>query len=149
MSNFVSQINTAIETTVKNVLGSSYQKLDYVFDISLNNFRANVLAYGVRPLSSNTSLSITQNYTFNHEFEVILTDNYKNKGNDLNQMTKTLDLYSKMDDIFKSLYLTKAGLPNIVLNIDNISTSEIEFFNEENVAILRSQINVKYRNKIA
>lgn len=149
MSNLVEQIANSMETQIASVVGSEYAELDYKFDVSKNDFFNNKQRFGVIPQGASTGLSITKVYTLDHSFEVILTHDYINKDKtDADQRRVTYELFDKLDEIFKQLYRSKAGLTNIVLNIGELTVSEPEFLDEESLAILRAQLLVTYRNAI-
>jgi hypothetical protein len=146
--NFVEQINDAIKARMAIVLGSPYKELDYVLDVSSNNFRNSATRYGVRPLESSPSEGVLRSVTLDHTFQIILVDPFVNRDNDLAQREITFTQYAKMDDIYKDLLGSKAGLSNIILLVSSPSTAEPEYLEEENVAILRGNIPIKYRRTI-
>jgi hypothetical protein len=147
--NIVEQINDGITTVITTTLGVTYSELSYLINVEKNNFKANTKRYGVRPLAANTTEGITRVYTVNHSFQVILTHDYfSNPSNDQDQRDKTFLLYDKLDEIMKNLFINKAGLPSIVLNIDSVSIAEPEYFDDEKVLVLRADFNVKYRQAV-
>lgn len=149
MSNLVEQIANAMESEISGVIGAGYAELDYKYDVTKNDFFNNKQRYGVIPQGASTALSITKVYTLDHSFEVILTHDYINKDKtDSDQRRVTYELFDKLDDIFRQLYRSKAGLPNIVLNIPEITIAEPEFFEDESLVVLRAQLLVTYRNAI-
>lgn len=147
--NIVEQINDAMTSRIATVLGVNYQELNYIINVSKNNFKSNAKRYGVRPLAATTASTITRVYTLDHEFEVVLSHDYiPNPANDQDQRDKTFLLFDKMDEIFKDLFCSKAGLNNIILNIDEINMAEPEYSVAESVVILRSKLRVKYRQAL-
>lgn len=149
MANVVEQINNAITSRVTNVLGSTYSQLDYILDVSKNQFFGNKRRFGVRPLSGASVIGVTRQYTIDQEFEIIITHDFVNVTNDSDQRAKQFILYDQMDSIFVDLFLTKANIPNIILNIEAITLGEPEFNLDESLAVLRSQIVVKYRQALS
>lgn len=149
MTNLVEQINDGIESRISTVLGATFTKLDYVFDVERNQSKKNNKRYASRPLSATTVATINRAFTLDHDFEIILTQDYKEKNKtDLEQQQATMDLFSRMDDIYKDLYNTKIGLPSIVLNIPVISIAEPEYIEEHHIVVLRGIVVVKYRNNL-
>lgn len=147
--NIVEQINDGITTVVTSSLGVGYSELSYLIDVEKNNYKSNTKRYGVRPLSGSTTSGITRNYTLDHSFQIILTHDYfSNPSNDQDQRDKTFLLLDKLDEIMKNLFINKAGLPSIVLNIDSVSIAEPEYFDEEKVVVLRADFNIKYRQAV-
>lgn len=146
--NIVEQINDAITATVSTSVGVGYSELSYLIDTNKNNFKANAKRYGVRPLDGNTVDGITRVYTLDHTFQIILTYDYTpHPTNDQDQRDKTFLLYDKLDEIMKNLFINKAGLPTIILNIDSVSIAQPEYA-DENVVILRADFNIKYRQAV-
>lgn len=147
--NVVEQINDAITTEVSTTLGVNYAELNYLLDVEKNNFVSNAKKYGVRPLSASTTEGVTRFYTLDHAFQVILTHDYApHPANDQDQRDKTFLLFDKLDDLMKNLFKNKAGIPNIILNIDSVSIAEPEYFDEQKVLVLRADFNVKYRQAL-
>lgn len=147
--NIVEQINDGITTVVTSSLGVGYSELSYLIDVEKNNYKSNAKRYGVRPLGANTVDSITRVYTVDHTFQIVLTHDYfSNPSNDQDQRDKTFLLFDKLDEIMKNLFINKAGLPSIVLNIDSVSIIQPEYIEDDKVVILRADFNVKYRQAV-
>jgi len=149
MSNLVTQIIDGMETQIASTLGASYGKLDYVFSVEDNNFRGNALRYGVIPQGASDTEGVVRAVTLDHEFQVILTDNYINQPNtDSSQMIKLKTMYDKMDDLSNALYNSKVGLPSIVLLAIQTGYDEPEFIEEDNIVVLRATYSIKYRRNL-
>lgn len=148
MANIVEQINDALTSRVALTLSTGYLELNYLLNVGLNNFGANAKRYGVRPLSGSSTSGITRVYTMDHEFEVILTHDWMpHPSSDQDKRDKAFLMLDKMDAIIKDIFLSKATLPNIILNIDNISLDEPNY-DIENLVVLRAQFNIKYRQDV-
>lgn len=148
MANIVEQINDGLTTTLGTTLGSPYQELSHMINIEAENLKGNKQRYGVRPLGGSSAAGLTRNYTLDHEFEIIISDEYfPNPSNDQNQREAAFGLFNKMDSFLKEVFISKAGLPSIILNIDNISMDEPNY-EIKNVVILRAQLNIKYRQPV-
>lgn len=147
--NLVEQIHTAIKSKVTTALGASYKELQFVFDVSKNSERGMASAYGVRPLAASNASGVTQHYTLDQQFEVILTGLAARTNSDSDKFTLIFSLYDKVDEIFNTCFLTKLGLPSIVMIVDSPNISEVEFFDENQFIVLRFTMNIKYRRQIA
>jgi hypothetical protein len=146
MTNIVEQINDAFEGLISTTLGVDYQELDYKWSVESNNFRQNSKRYAVVPSSAGTVSGIIRNYTLDHDFQVILTDNYiSSNNNDDAKQTAVFLLYENLDDIIKEVFNKKLGLPSIVLGIGALTMDDVEFL-EEKVVVLRALFTIKYRN---
>lgn len=147
--NTVEQISDSILTQMQTSLGADFKPLSYFFDVSQNNFVGNKKRFGVVPLSGSNNLTVTKSFTVDQNFQMILTDNYKNVGNsDSKQRDVLFFLYDKFDEIIATLYMSKLGIPNIVLFTGLQDFAEPEFLDEENLAVLKVNIIVKYRRSI-
>lgn len=149
MSNLVEQINDSLTSILATEAGAGYEELDYIINISKNAWDRNKDRYGVRPLDASTAAGVTNVYTLDHDFEIILTSEYVNSGvDDVDQREKTFVLYDKMDEFYKAAYLRKAGLPSIVLYVSEIDMDEPEYLEDNQVVVLRASVTIKYRNAI-
>ena len=147
MTDVVKQIAEAIEGRI--LAKTSYKELDYKIDITKNTFRGNKRRYGVIPKAGTTVDGVNKVYTMDQGFEMILTTSYINAShNDADQIAKTFDLYDKADVIFKDVFLSKAGIPTIILNIVDIRLAEPEYIEEHHLIVLRSEFTVKYRKSL-
>lgn len=148
--NIVEQIKDACITRIGTVLGSPYAELNYTLDVHKNNFKSNAKRFGIRPLSGSSVGGVTNYYTLDHEFEVILTHDYLPAVNsDADQQAKAFLLYDKMDEIFRDLFCSKAGLNSIILNIGQLEMEEPEYTVAESTVVLRSKLTIKYRQALA
>ncbi len=148
MANIVEQINDALTSRVSTTLGVTYSELNFLTEVDKNNFKSNAKRYGVRPLSGESVAGITRVYTLDQEFEILLTHDWvPNPSNDQDKRDKAFLLLDKMDAIMKDIFLSKATLPNIILNIDNISLDEPDY-EIDNVVVIRAQFNIKYRQEV-
>ena len=148
MANIIEQINDAIEVRVLAVLGSPFLELDYVIVVDKNHFLNNKQRYGVRPLAGDSILTVTNTYTANQVFEIIITHDYVNQNDDTDQRAKMFLLQDKVDSLLKDIIKTKVGLNNIILKIDEFVIAEAEFIEEESLVIQRLQLTVQYRQAV-
>lgn len=148
MSNYVQQIITNVKSEAATTLGSSYQELQFVYDVEKNNYRGAYLGYGVRPLEANTADGVVGAYTLDHGFELILTSNVARTDSDAEREDVLEVLYNKADEIFKALVNSKLGLASFVLNVFDPSISEPEFYDDSKFVVLRMQFIIKYRSNL-
>ncbi len=148
MSNTVEQINDGLKARVAAVLGATYSEMDYVLNVELNAFVGNEKRYGVRPLGGSATDGITAHYNAVQTFEIILTHDYVNRDDDTDQRAKSFLLFDAHDDLLKDILLKKAGVPSIVLSVESFNYPDPEFLDEENVAIQRMQLEVRYRQSL-
>lgn len=141
------QIATNIESEVKN-LYPTLKDLQYMEDIGQNNFRGNKNRCGVRPLSLISTGEVIGAETLDRVFEIILTTDYINKGaTDQAQRLAKADLLTKMELIRRKIRSTKAGSYINVRDVRDYSEPEVEYLEEDGVAIIRGNIAVNYKIK--
>jgi hypothetical protein len=146
--NIIEQINDAIEVRVAAVLPAAYKELEYIQDVNKNGEFLNKQRYGVRPLAGEGINTITNSYTANQVFEVILTHDYVNQQDDSDQRAKMFLLLDEVDTILKDVIKSKVGLNSIVLKIDDFTIVETEFIEEESLVVQRLQLTVQYRQAV-
>lgn len=147
--NIVEQINDAVVSRIATILSSPWAELKYTINPAKNDFKSNAKRYGVRPLSGAVADGVTNYYTMDHDFEVCLTHDYiPSPVGDQDQKDKTFLLYDKMDDIFRDLFCSKAGLNSIILNIGDLNIEEPEYSVAESVVLLKATVTIKYRQAL-
>lgn len=144
---YVSDLVTAMNSEISGVLGSDYLPLAHVINVERNNFRQSNDRYGVLHGAASQLPGVTRNATFIQSFQIILTKGYRDSSvSDGAARDYSMSLYGKMLEIHRQLIKTKAGLPSIVLNVqDTISISDPEYIEEEKVTILRADVEIQYR----
>ncbi len=148
--NVISELITGLENVVQGVLGSEYKKLDYVFEISKNSLQGNPQRFGVITKGGISDSGVTRALTMNQDFEIMLVDSYINRDQcDEKQRELVNKMHEKIFEIFDSIFLTKAGKPEYVMNLNRLNISEIDFLTDDNAAILRATINIIYRQRLS
>ena len=150
MSNTVEQIVTALETGIVAKLGSTWSRLDHVHDLSKNSLRSSNNRFGVRPLSytSQVESTILRYLSVDHDFEVILTRNYINRGGDSNLQTQINQLFDDTEDLAVKFFVDKLFLPSIVISVSAVNTEEPEILEEDDTVAIRCVFTVKYRKPV-
>lgn len=149
MSDLVGKIINAVEAQCAKSL-PSFSKLKYVYDIEKNDFKSNSSGYGVVPVDASSQVGVTRAVTVDQVFQVVVTDNYIDDGKtDSNLQSKVKTLYDKMFEIVNDLYMSKMGLPSIVLlaTLDGIEAPEV--FSESKVVALRMNMIIRYRQNLS
>jgi hypothetical protein len=145
----VTTIRDNIAVRLLAVLGSEFSKLSYMSDVSQNKFGRANKRFGVIPKSALATSGVNGLDTLDHSFEVILTDGYLSGAlaqiNDELKTERIGELQDRALLIYKDLQVNKGFLDSKVLIVNGLSMSEIEYLDEEKVAILRFEINIKYK----
>ncbi len=140
-----SQIQNNILEEIQ-LLYPELKDLDYLEDVSQNNFRGNTNRCGVRELNLNTTGEIVGRETIDRTFEIVLTTDYVNKkGSDLKQREAKQALIAKMEIIRRKLRKTKAGCYQNIRITKDFNEPECEFIDTDNVVVCRAEITVNYR----
>lgn len=138
-------IQQAIQNRVANNQGD-FKKLAYQEDIPKNNFRNTPKRYGVRVLESSQIAGVTKHATFDHTFELVLTDQYFETNIDDNKKVEAyLNLRGAAYEVYKDLVKSKAGLPSQVINVYGLVLNAPEFITESKVVVQRAQMTVTAR----
>jgi uncharacterized protein (DUF111 family) len=148
MSAIVNSIFDAIKSEVSTAVGAGWVELRRVLEPEKNDFRTMERGYGVRHGSAFNAAGVTRVYTLDHGFAVILTRRVVSRNDDEEMQEAINDLYDKADEVLKRVFLTKLGLPSLVLNVD---TPEIDapIVLESGGVYIEVRFNVKYRQAIA
>jgi hypothetical protein len=145
----VKNIRENVTSRVQATLGSGFSKLSHASEVSLNKFGTASKRFAVSPenafeVSGSTSLN-----TLDHRFIVTLTDGFANgtmsQVNDDLKMERIAELQDQALLIYKDLQTYKSLVSASVLIINGLSISAIEFLDEERVAVLKFEFNVRYK----
>jgi len=150
MSNVVELIRNGFKTQINSVVGAGWNDLNHVYLVEKNDFRGNDKRFGVIPMAmASAENGINRKYVSDQDFQVVLTHGYLPKTtNDLDLQEKILLLFDKLDEIFKQIYATKAGVPSQVLNIQTFNVAEPEILEENKLIVLRADFSVRYRQNL-
>lgn len=147
----------AIAEDIKNALKSivetelpDYREAKNVFEVERNPNVNLSKRYGVRSLGAVQSIDVPVQFLgYDHDFEILIVDLYKNlKKDDQKQQDIAMRQINAMEQIAAKIHSTKAGLPSKVMNIEFTDYSETEFFEDQNLAVLRATFTIKYKIRI-
>ena len=123
-----------------------FSELAYSEDVAKNNFRQTAKRYAVRVLDSVQIGGVTRHTTFDHSFELVLTDQYFETNIDDRKKTEaTLNLRGDVYEAYRDLVRSKAGLPSQVMNVNNLVLSEPEYLTDAKVVVQRATLTVTAR----
>lgn len=125
---------------------TDYLKLEYKYDIEQNTFKGNKKRYGVIPLSASVGIPIIGTLTYDHSFELILTDDFVDKRNDNDKDRVIKELSDRIEDMTVKFHQSLLGLPDVVILVELLSIDEPEIIDDHNVIAMRASFLVKYRN---
>ena len=145
----VKTIRDNMITRVGTVLGVNYSKLSFAGDLSSNKFGKSLKRFAVTPDSASEASGSVGANTLDHRFIITLTDGYNTGAagqlNDDQKMERIGELQDRALDIYVDLQVNKSLLSLNVLIVNNLSISAVEFLDEEKVAVIKFEINVKYK----
>jgi hypothetical protein len=146
-SNLVADISSEIASQVGNLLPLR-KPSRYQWSLNDNSFKGNSAIFAVRPGSASTTSGTNRTVTFDQNFEVILSDSFKNKGdNDAALDAAIKGIYEDMQTIYVEIFQRKLNLSRVLL-IDSMEMSEAEVDNENDIVNITLRFNVKYRTEI-
>lgn len=129
-------------------LGTDWQEMPNVYDLTKCDARRNAKSYGARPLAASDVGTVTNAYALNQGFELVLMDTLPRKSDSSQATAIITDLYDKHDEIFKAMVRVKMNLGTVVMIVNEPQLSEPEFINGQEFVALRQQFNVRYRQTI-
>lgn len=142
----ISTVYSAIKTRISTVLGSTYQELTHVFDLSKNRFAGASLGYGLLPASSNETSGETMANTYLQGFKIILTDSYISDSlSDSELIAKTITMLEKLEGIFKDLVVQKCGSPANVQSVLNFAVDSAVIAKEDKVIVVEASFDVRLK----
>ncbi len=144
----VEEIQTAIKALLPGLTDNGKQ-LDYEYDINLNSDRGYTNRFGFIPGSATFAEGRAMGFTtMNHNYQLILTDDYQNKDCDVVQNNTIMVMYKKVQDTLKEFQKSKLALPtlgNRVLLISGLTLEDPEFSEDNSVAALRANFVIQYQ----
>lgn len=142
----VSDIQDALKAQVATLLGADWHELTHRHVLEKNADRIRSNGYGVLALGAFSVSGVTNYYTVQHTFEVILTGTIPSSVDDSDRETVLKTLFDKADIIFKNTLGGKLSLPATILVINNPEISQPEIFETEAFVALRFRMDVTYRS---
>lgn len=140
----VQDIVSALKTSVQSV-ATGYSELAYAKDLSKNTFKDNQKKFGILPKEANETTGPMGFITFNQTFELILTNGFINKPmSDSEEQAKGIELQDLAQSIYKSIGLTKAGLPGTIIMASDLRIDSSET-TEQKLVIQRATFNIRYK----
>lgn len=149
MSTITKSVYDAVKSSVAAILGSEWTELRYVFDVAQNTERDIAKGFGIVPLSAPPANSIVRAMTFDHTFQIVLTQTNVREQDDAQVFDALLNaggLYDKADDILHGVLNQQLGIPHIIMTVVNGGIEAAEIL--ESYIVLRLQIIVRYRRNI-
>ena len=147
MSTIARSVYDAIKSKVETTLGAEWSELRYVFDIVQNDGRGIVKGFGVVPEDAPPANSIIKAMTFDHTFQIVLTQTNVREQDDADAIAAVLDeLYNKADDVLHDVLNQQLGIPHIIMTVTNGGISAPEIL--ESYIVLRFRVIVRYRRTI-
>ena len=130
----------------------TYSQLDYSYALENNNCANKSSRFGFTPNSAvfvnGRQMGFT---TMDHLFNIILVNSYANIDDDIKQRATVNSLYTDMQKLISIFNKQPFILPtpeNKVLLISGAAIEEVEFIDDNSVAVLRATINIRYYYKI-
>lgn len=150
MSTTVVSITDQVNAICADTLGGNWHQLPHAYSLELNDLRMATKGYGVVSLAASSTTTLTNYYTLDHTFELILTDCTARTRDESDAAEVIGLLYDKQDEVLKQMILTKLNLAGTVLLVNPSGMSEPDFIgSDRRVIALRQQFIVKYRQAIA
>ncbi len=147
MATTVSSIVDQAEAIALSVLGSTWKKLRWTYDLEKNEGRVASSGYGIRPGAAEPVSGIIHNETLLQEFTLILSGDLTRVDSDDETQAVLDTLYDKADLVFKQFVLLKLNLSGTVLKVDERAL-EAPIKTKNNLVFLESRFQVMYRQTL-
>ena len=143
----VSEIQVAIKDLLPALTG--HTQLDYEYDLGPNPENGYSKRFGFIPKAADFAEGRSMGFTtMNHTFQLILTDDFSNKDEDVEQNTALMGLYTIAETVLKDFQKSRLALPtstNKVLLISGLTFEDPEFSSDNSVVVLRTNFVIQYR----
>jgi hypothetical protein len=145
----VSEILTAIDSKVSSIL-PNYKKAKFNYILEANNRVGSKKIYAIRPSSGRSVIGVTMTATFDHDFEVILSDIYQVKNDsDADLGDRITQLHSDLELLYRDLYQKRLNLTSAqVLLVQLVDLSVPEIDNDNDSVSITATFTVKYRSNL-
>jgi len=150
MSNIVEEIVDASKTLIQSIL-PDYSELYYANNLDMNACGELIKKFGIisqgASFAEGRAIGFT---TMNHDFQIILSDEFNLKDDDAALQDTTNKMYAQLHAILKDMQKKKLVLatPTNLVMIINGSSFEIPEVLGDNMGVaLRLNLNIQYRFK--
>lgn len=145
MSNNVASIKDSIKARLSSVLGTEWSELNYSRNVQKNSSKGIANKFGVNPKAVQEVDSQTRFITLEHEFEVILSQQFINTPmSEANEQAAVTSLMDKGFDCYKDFISTRLSNSSVV-NIYEYASEEPETDEESKSLTMRFTFKVRYR----
>lgn len=148
MSTLVGDIFTAIQNLAQTTFGNTYLPLRKILDPQENDARSIAKGFAVKHGEAASVAGVTRFYTLDQKFSVLITNSAFNRDDENTVQAVFNNLYDLADSFLNAAFLTKLGLPQTVLIVDEPELSEPTVL-PNGAALLIVSFKVKYRRQIA
>ncbi len=145
----VKDITDSGKSLIASIL-TDYVQLDYEHDLEKNKFEGSFKRYGFISLGADFSEDhILRTVHLEHTFQLILTHDFVNNGDDTQQTLAKNTIFEATHDVLKQLINKKVNLPSVVIVVSGISIDEPEFLANDTVVAIKTNLEIQYRYSIA
>ncbi len=144
MSSAQKQILAGIETRIQSVLGSSWSRMPYSYELEKNDFRTIKKSYGVGADSGSTSEGTVNAVTMDQDFFVVLATNAPNRKDDSAEREALDEIYDNLELLYRDFFISKLNVSSIVLVVSAFDLDAPER-PADNVISVRANFTVKHR----
>lgn len=147
-NNILSGLVGLIEEKITLLL-PTHKPLQYVNEIEKNTWNNNQKRYGVLIKDGQEVSGPIGHNSISQQFELILTDGFMNKPlSDSIQRSKALALQDISQQIYRELCKNSMLFNYTYYNVREFSVASPEVIEKDNVCIVRTNINITYRQKL-
>ena len=124
---------------------TTFRKLDYIHDLSMNEGKGNIKRYGILIGDLASFEDATSAQTMNRSYTVVMIDKYGTKGKNGKLREESADLLrSKMEEMRRRFGETNFGSFANVMGVNNYSEAAITYDDEQSIVTCTMTLDVLY-----
>lgn len=148
-TNLVEQIVDAFHARLAAQFPADWHRLKYARQVEKNDKIGRNRGYACLPKSGERSkASVFGAYTITQDFDIILTKGVQPGKGDSGISEAELELYTWMDRVIRDAVTTKLYESDIVLRVQEPTLEAPEYFEDEEMVVIRASFPVTYRNNL-
>jgi hypothetical protein len=148
MATTVSTVFNNFKAIIVATLPAEFQEIPYPREIEKNDARRLDKGYALRLLDGPFTDTLTQSYTIDQNFEILLTRTNPRQGDESQVESAELFLFDAATDILIEVINQKANTPGIVLKVDQPNFSAPELVRDSEFVLLRVGVTITYRQQL-
>jgi hypothetical protein len=146
-TNIVGSITDELKSQISTLLPTRKESA-FRWSLEQNTSKGNKEVFALRPGSASTVSGTNRTITFDQDFTLILSNEFKNKGdNDAALDAAIQAIYQDLQTVYVEIYLRKLNIARVLV-VQSITIDEPSIDNDNNIVNISLRFSVKYRTEI-